>query len=611
MDEFIKEIITSGRSYSHAEKCYIVNIAGAIDCYACPTDDGAGVYAWTLKIGDVYRLYREYRYIESELADISKALPRGYKIILYCGNLNRLCAYITRNVSRETFTTRDGNILKFSFSDGIEVRDFKRIGLASLPYVAPVYKAYSWTPLTDGEREDLRAVADTITEDISKRIETDGGAGRIPLTITGYTRRALARAGVRSFQNIESEEEYILLKKAYAGGVCVANPLYIGEEIHGVYSYDIDSSYIAALLSNKFPTGSARVYRNTSVDLNNISGVWVAHIYLKNVRLRESGVVGCISKVRAELSSNFTEESGYITSADLLGITVVSPIWSIIEGIYDFDEIAVPLIYVYTADYIPNNMAEAIIELYTEKEELKGDTERKYEYRQKKAVVSSVYGLCGVDPLTYGSIEEYNKRRRAVPYQYAPFITAYAERNLYNGIMAAGASFIYSDTDSIKTTESMDIFVRWYNKGISEKIRTVLDSLGIEYDRNALYHLGTWELDYNYKRFKTLGQKKYMYEDSAGIHGVISGMKKDFSRRITFPEFREGAIISAKDSGVIRIKKSDNAYSTIAKDRDGVPGLIWSDGVYIETPVAYTLGKDNNIIEEIAGRAGEYVYTEN
>lgn len=611
MNEFIKEIIAAGRSYSHAEKCYIMNIAGAIDCYVCPTDDGAGVYAWTLKIGHIYRLYREYRHIGAELADISKNMPHGYKIVLYCGNLDRLYTYIPHNASRETFITRDGNVLKVSFSNALEIRDFKRIGLVSVPYVAPVYKAYSWTPLTDGEREDLRAVADTITEDISKRIKIDGGAGKIPLTVTGYTRRALARAGVRSFQNIESEEEYILLKRAYAGGVCVANPLYIGEEIRGAYSYDIDSSYVAALLSNKFPIGSARVYRNSSVELNNIKGVWVAHIYLKNVRLKPSAIVGCISKARAELNGGFTEESGYITSASLVGITIASPIWNIIEGIYDFDEIAVPLIYVYKDSYIPKNMAEAIIELYTEKEELKGDIEKKYEYRQKKAIVSSIYGLCGVDPFMYGGIEEYNKRRRAVPYQYAPFITAYAERNLYNGIIASGTSFIYSDTDSIKTTRGMYDFVGWYNKCISGKIEVVLDSLGIEYDRNILRNLGTWELDYNYKRFKTLGQKKYLYEDSIGIHGVISGMKKDFSKRITFPEFREGAIISAKDSGVIRIKKSDSAYSTIAKDRDGVPGLIWSDGVYIETPVTYTLGKDNDVVEEITRRTGEYVYTEN
>lgn len=603
--------IKAGVSYSFAEKKYIVNVAGALDCYTC--DDhhgGAGVYAWTLKVGNWYHVYRTHEEITMAIRKLSEDLG-NYGLILYSGNLNRLYRYLWNHVSRETFITRDGDVLKVNLTGNIEVRDYKRIGLSDLPTVRPVRYVYEWTALTDGEREDMQAVADTITADIEKRIKVDGGAGRIPLTITGYTRRALSRAGVRSYQKIESEEEYKILKKAYTGGVCTANPFYVGEEVRNVDSYDLDSSYISVLLSEKFPCGPARVYRNTMIDLNDAKGLWVAHIYLKNVRLKEGAVVGCISKVRAELSENYTAEAGYITSADVLGVTIASPVWSVIEATYDFDEMAVPVLYLYRAEYIPKNMAETIIGLYMNKEELKGDPSRKYEYKQRKAIVSSVYGLCGVDPMTYG-LEEYNSMRKAVPYQYAPFVTAYAERNLYNGIIAAGDSFIYCDTDSVKSERgAMDDFVKWYNGNIHDRILSTLCAIGIDFhEAIMLKNLGAWEKDGEYRRFKTLGQKKYLYEDSVGIHGVISGMKKDFSKRITFPDFYEGAIIPSSESGVIRVRRSEEKHMATVGDRDGKTGMIITDGTYLETPTAYTLGRDAEVIEEVGRRINEYVYTE-
>ena len=80
--------------------------------------------------------------------------------------------------------------------------------------------------------------------------------------------------------------------------------------------------------------------------------------------------------------------------------------------------------------------------------------------------------------------------------------------------------FIYCDTDSIKCIgEHQEAFKRLNEQYINED-RSALDPAG------RRHYLGIFEYEGEYKTFKTLGAKKYAYEDEKGLHVTISGVNK-------------------------------------------------------------------------------------
>ncbi|MEM1506600.1 hypothetical protein RG959_25010, partial [Domibacillus sp. 8LH] len=61
-------------------------------------------------------------------------------------------------------------------------------------------------------------------------------------------------------------------------------------------------------------------------------------------------------------------------------------------------------------------------------------------------------------------IEKYNSsRKRFLYYAWGIWVTAYARRNLWTGILAVGNDYIYSDTDSLKVLnyEKHEPYIEW------------------------------------------------------------------------------------------------------------------------------------------------------
>ncbi|MGC7960576.1 hypothetical protein, partial [Salmonella enterica] len=63
-------------------------------------------------------------------------------------------------------------------------------------------------------------------------------------------------------------------------------------------------------------------------------------------------------------------------------------------------------------------------------------------------------------------IENYNNsRKRFLYYARGIWVTAYARRNLWTGILAVGDDYIYSDTDSLKVRNYDNHlgYINWFN----------------------------------------------------------------------------------------------------------------------------------------------------
>lgn len=108
-------------------------------------------------------------------------------------------------------------------------------------------------------------------------------------------------------------------------------------------------------------------------------------------------------------------------------------------------------------------------------------------------------------------------------YPWGVWVTAYARRNLFTGIMEFGDDYIYSDTDSIKVrnAEGHKDYIEKYNKWIIDRLNKAMDYHGIKRESIAPKNLkgipkplGVWDFDGHYDIFKSIGAKRYLVKYS-------------------------------------------------------------------------------------------------
>ena len=133
-------------------------------------------------------------------------------------------------------------------------------------------------------------------------------------------------------------------------------------------------------------------------------------------------------------------------------------------------------------------------------------------------------------------IEYNNDRNRFLFYPWGVFVTAYARRNLWTGILAFGRDYLYSDTDSIKATnfERHRAYVEQYNADCRRKLEQAMEYHGIPIEdtepqtiKGVKKPLGVWDIEETYARFKTMGAKRYMVQHRDGkIEITVAGLNK-------------------------------------------------------------------------------------
>ncbi len=279
-------------------------------------------------------------------------------------------------------------------------------------------------------------------------------------------------------------------------------------------------------------------------------------------------------------------DNGRIYAADSFEITITNVDLEIILQVYDIEKITVLECWEYYKAYLPYYMVRSILDFYKNKTELKG-VKGEYEetmYMLNKGMLNSCFGCAAQkldndevsyinnewsanSPDPFKSIESYNKNKnRVLFFPWAIFITAYARRNLWTGIIEFGEDYIYSDTDSIKCLnhENHKEYFEQYNKEIEKKIKECLirhmikpDEMRPKTVKGKEKQIGVWDYEGTYQAFKTLGAKRYLYMEDYNLHLTISGVsKKTGSEYLTtkgkynaFKEFTDGIVFPEEYSG--------------------------------------------------------------
>lgn len=477
------------------------------------------------------------------------------------------------------------------------------------------------TPLTDTEIGYCMADVQILNAMVSEKIdEENDNIGRIPLTNTGYVRRFVRKMCMPTdtkhkqqnwdyFNYIHTmnmtASEYKLVNNAFAGGFTHANALYVDEYLTGrIDSIDFTSSYPAVMLSNVFPcTTGQLVHPSSQEELDNYLQHYLSifTIKFKNIRQKKTVYESTISyskcfipnETKQERSGDLVVNNGRIVRCAELTTNMTNIDLDVVKQFYDYDCFYIGDMYIYAYDYLPKPIIEAVLELYKAKTELKGIDDAVVEYVRKKGMLNSIYGMMVTDivkaivncseegewladtiPDLNEAISKYNEnKRRFLFYPWGVFITSYARRNLFSGILSFGKDYVYSDTDSIKCLNMKDHmdYVKNYNKYIVAAIDKVLAHYNIPVEASRPKNkdgeekqIGIWDWEtekYPYTEFKTLGAKRYMYtqyDKKTGtdmIHITIAGVSKKLgrdyiaSREHPYDFFSDGMTIDKEHSG--------------------------------------------------------------
>ena len=479
--------------------------------------------------------------------------------ILKCemfGHLELRCSYYLTNMDLKTFTKRMGVKEKLSG----EEFDYSK-------------QRYPWTELTERELEycitDVQSLVEALK--VYYSIENDNHY-TIPLTSTGFVRRdakeAMRHVNWKMMKDMQPDYDvYKLLKVAYRGGNAHANRYYAGQIIENVSSYDRVSSYPDVQINELFPMSPFIKEEKCTLDraariIFKQKRAAVMRIAFGNIRLKDP-LSGCpyIAKHKClELGKHYND-NGRILQADFCEIAVTDLDLKIILDMYIFDYAEIFEFYHSRYGKLPASLREVIMKYFNAKTELKNVSGQELQYMLSKQKLNSVYGMSVQDinkrnmlyqdddfildkELTDPELYEKNIKKAFLAFAWGVWVSAWARIHLQEAIDLVGDDFVYCDTDSVKFIDDGSISFRKYNES---RKRDSIKNGGWAADKNGKkYYLGLYDYEGTYKKFITLGAKKYAYIDQDDqLHITVAGCgkskgAKELAERGGIEAFKEG-----------------------------------------------------------------------
>lgn len=550
----------------------------------------AFMYVWQLGIKD-YLLYgRTWAEFLQALAIIrdSLQLSETQRIIIYVHNLSYEFQFMRKYLEWvEVFSVDERKPLKALTDMGIEFRCSYVLSGLSLALTAKNLTSHKLeklvgdldyslirhrnTPLTKQELKyceyDIKIVLAYIQEQINEYTNIT----RIPLTNTGRVRNYVREKCFYGFKPKKdftkyqkyhaimdclqlTVDSYKMLKYCFQGGFTHANYMKVGETLENVHSIDFTSSYPAVMLTELYPMSKPKLLGDVACAtmLQNMNLKYKGFMFIARfTNIHSTRNEMYISEYKCSMCKNLSSNNGRVHSADVLVTAITNIDFNIIKYCYHWDKVEFFHVYEFSLDYLPKPIIKSIIELYKNKTTLKGVEGMENEYLKSKGMLNSVYGMSVTDivresiiyenewskepPNIETAIDNYNKsKQRFLYYPWGVWVTAYARKNLWTGILSMQDDYIYSDTDSIKfqNINSHTWYINKYNSTVEQKLKAMCLHYNIPFSdlkpktiKGKEKLIGIWDYEGSYKYFKTLGAKRYIYYTDT-LHITIAGLGK-------------------------------------------------------------------------------------
>ena len=552
------------------------------------------MYIWQFQIGEDLTIYgRTWSEFKKFVDQLSSALD-GDMLVVYDHNLSYEWQYIKSVFcfsSDQVFATESRRVVKCIVNGVLELRDsliltnmsldaftrkmdveHKKLNGAEFDYSKV---RYPWTHLTERELEYCVNDVRGLVEAINVQMKRDGDTlYTIPLTSTGYPRREMKHAMRRYSKPAllkmqPNYEQYRLLRDCFRGGNTHANRFYAGKIIDSaeigarILSADRSSSYPDVLMNCRFPMGDWKRGECSIGNLKNLIGNGYAVMFRAVITdLRLKNPIWPVPYLSADKADpvGAVLDNGRVISADSVSVALTDVDFRIVLYEYVFSSIEITELYFTNYGPLPDPMRAVIRSYYEQKTALKGNSDpfQKLLYDKSKNILNGLYGMTAQDPVQdtlewNGSefevadedpadlLKKYT-RRTFLNYAWGVWCTAWARYRLEQGIIIAGPEdFIYCDTDSVKY---IDHGQSWEKFNIQSREASERSGASAYDAKRVRHYMGVYEADGEYKRFATLGSKRYAYEDMSGeLHITISGVRKTAAKELgKLENFKDGFI---------------------------------------------------------------------
>lgn len=465
----------------------------------------------------------------------------------------------------------------------------------------------------------------------------------IPLTQTGEVRKAI-RKNVdywyykKMWDLVPNEKMYCYLIKAFQGGITHANALYSNQTLHNVWSYDINSSYPYCLTAFKYPSEPFFQIKEKQIEKLKETHAFLYHLKLTNVRSKLYNHFLSKSKVSHFIKGDKgAVDNGRIVRCESCDLVCTEIDLEMIKLSYECD-IKILSVFASFKKYLDKRIIMFILNAYKDKTQLKNkakeDDEINAYYMKQKQAVNSIFGISCQNPIKSGveydtktnkwithNLDDIVKDDDGNPIRYIDkklnemkksystlmaystgvYCTAYARRALWLQVAALDSKVAYYDTDSLKGTGDIGDTITEYNKTVIAQLEQAAkdNNIPIEYympldDKGNARPLGIYEKetdDNGYISFRTMGAKKYCYEDKNGLHLTVSGVSKSaVSQLKSIEDFKKGLTFDYEHAQKLTHFYNNEQKPFTYTDKDGNKYRSYQKHAIVLQPTTYTLG---------------------
>ena len=594
----------------------------------------------------LFRTWLDYNWFISKI----KGMIECTRLVCYVHNLPYEFQFMRDFMTiSEVFATQPRKVVK-CFSNGIEYRcsyKLTNMGLARFTASIPNLEHGKLsgedfdytklrTPCTVLSPSELDYIFNDVAglyEALDFTIKNDEyNIATIPLTSTGFVRNELRYAMKQNPQNRKiflatqlDQLTYGLLRTARRGGNTHCNPVYSCLPLEDMTSKDMSSAYPAVMVQCKFPMSKFMPLspsRLTDFEIYVDAYACILDVTFYNISVKTCDTIPYIAKAHCtgfpkKDTDYFRSDNGRVLAATEISMVITDIDYKIIKDTYAIDYVECRMCYCSQYGYLPDELRKTIIKQYRDKTTLKDKDP--YLYMKQKNKFNANFGCMLTDicqdevvyhpnsetPFTYERNttfakqldKYYNSKSSFLSYQHGVWVTAHCRARLQKAIDRLGYEMVYCDTDSVKffdTSVNRQIFDE-LNDDIRMEIAQCGFNCTVEY-KGKSYTLGLWESDGDYIDFKSMGAKKYCYDDEEGFHITVAGLSKSKARDYLLEHggidaFHEGTIVPATHSG--RTTALYNDYtSPRTLNIDGEMISVGSNMVIEDTTYQFGLTED-------------------
>lgn len=424
-----------------------------------------------------------------------------------------------------------------------------------------------------------------------------------------YTEQAWREYLLRCYPNIDDYTMWF--KYLFRGGYVHANALYVGSSGIKCRMRDITSSYPGRMNLAYYPRTPFKKAPYKPEYLDN--KCCILRVQFDHIQATTPHSIESRNKIVNVINGKF--DNGRLVKADFVEVLLTELDYKIYDMFYKAQSCTIMECYISDRGKLPPYLLHVLNRSYREKQHLKAtgqkDTQK---YAITKAKVNTNFGATvkriRLDKITIDErgdwcrdlvkdqFESERNKTLLLP-QWGIWVTSAARYELLSmlyKLTMAGVQVVYMDTDSIKYIPShrAEQIFKHYNNAIRRRLhnRKLRDPYFSDLSMYDIEVKGNPALT-----FKTLGAKRYIYQEGEIIHATVSGMPKasiynlgDDPEKIFDSFDMTGYNLPPAESGKLTTKYRDEPHEAlvgIGRDREKMYELT-SVALY-EIPFSLTL----------------------